>query len=312
MSKLKVAVIGIGYLGEFHAEKYKYNKNVDLIGVVDTDEKRCKKISKKFNTKSYKKYQDIINDIDAVSIVVPTNLHYKIAKFFIEHKKHVLIEKPFATNISQAKKLRDISKNNNTILQVGHLERFNKAFIGLKDKVKKPLFIECNRISPYKLRGTEVDVIKDLMIHDLDLIISLNSSRIKNVQANGINVLTNKIDIANARITFDNGCVCNLSSSRISDKVERKMRVFQKNSYFSLDFQKFVLDSYKKLTINNKKIIKKEQIEFPKNDSLKDEIQSFVDCIINNKKPIVTSLDGINALEYAIKISKLIKNDSAI
>jgi len=312
MSKLKVAVIGIGYLGEFHAEKYKYNKNVDLIGVVDTDEKRCKKISKKFNTKSYKKFQDIINDIDAVSIVVPTNLHYKIAKFFIEHKKHVLIEKPFATNISQAKKLRDISKKNNTILQVGHLERFNKAFIGLKDKVNKPLYIECNRISPYKLRGTEVDVIKDLMIHDLDLIISLNGSRIKNVQANGINVLTNKIDIANARITFDNGCVCNLSSSRISDKVERKMRVFQKNSYFSLDFQKFVLDSYKKLTINNKKIIKKEQIEFPKNDSLKDEIQSFVDCIINNKKPIVTSLDGINALKYAIKISKLIKNDSAI
>ena len=312
MSKLKVAVIGIGYLGEFHAEKYKYNKNVDLIGVVDTDEKRCKKISKKFNTKSYKKFQDIINDIDAVSIVVPTNLHYKIAKFFIEHKKHVLIEKPFATNISQAKKLRDISKKNNTILQVGHLERFNKAFIGLKDKVNKPLYIECNRISPYKLRGTEVDVIKDLMIHDLDLIISLNGSRIKNVQANGINVLTNKIDIANARITFDNGCVCNLSSSRISDKVERKMRVFQKNSYFSLDFQKFVLDSYKKLTINNKKIIKKEQIQFPKNDSLKDEIQSFVDCIINNKKPIVTSLDGINALKYAIKISKLIKNDSAI
>ena len=312
MSKLKVAVIGIGYLGEFHAEKYKYNKNVDLIGVVDTDEKRCKKISKKFNTKSYKKFQDIINDIDAVSIVVPTNLHYKIAKFFIEHKKHVLIEKPFATNISQAKKLRDISKKNNTILQVGHLERFNKAFIGLKDKVNKPLYIECNRISPYKLRGTEVDVIKDLMIHDLDLIISLNNSRVKNIQANGINVLTNKIDIANARITFDNGCVCNLSSSRISDKVERKMRVFQKNSYFSLDFQKFVLDSYKKLTINNKKIIKKEQIKFLKNDSLKDEIQSFIHCINNNKEPIVTSLDGINALEYAIKISKLIKNDSTI
>jgi len=161
MSKLRVAVIGIGYLGEFHAEKYKNNKNADLIGVVDTDEKRCQKISKKFNTQSFNKYQDIINNVDAVSIVVPTNLHYKIAKFFIEHKKHVLIEKPFATNVLQAKKLRDISKKNNTILQVGHLERFNKAFIGLKDKVKKPLFIECNRISPYKLRGTEVDVIKD-------------------------------------------------------------------------------------------------------------------------------------------------------
>ncbi len=145
------------------------------------------------------------------------------------------------------------------------------------------------------------------MIHDLDLVISLNNSRVKNIQANGINVLTSKIDIANARITFENGCVCNLSSSRISDKVERKMRVFQKNSYFSLDFQKFSLDSYKKLTVNNKKIIKKEQIQFPKNDSLKDEIESFIYCIKNNKKPIVTSLDGINALEYAIKISKLIK-----
>ena len=313
MSKVKIAVIGIGYLGEFHAQKYKANKNADLIGIVDINKKRCKEISNKIGVKSYSDYKEIINKIDAVSIVVPTNIHYKIAKYFIENKKHVLIEKPFASNVIEARKLKKISEKNKVLLQIGHLERFNKAFVELKDKVKNPLFIECNRISPFKIRGTEVNVIMDLMIHDLDIIMSLNKSKIKNIQANGISVLTNKTDIANARIVFEDNCVCSLSSSRISDKIERKMRLFQKNSYFSLDYQKSSLDTYIKIKSKNTISIKKTQNSFPKNDSLNNEIESFVKCIKNKKIAIVNASDGLNALTYAIKISNLIKkNDTTI
>ena len=307
MSKVKIAVIGIGYLGEFHAQKYKANKNADLIGIVDTNKQRSEEISNKIGVKSFNDYKSIINQVDAVSIVVPTNLHYKIAKFFIENKKHVLIEKPFASNTAEARKLKKISEKNKTILQIGHLERFNKAFVELKDKVKNPLFIECNRISPFKIRGTEVDVIMDLMIHDLDIIMSINKSKIKNIQASGISVLTSKTDIANARIVFEDNCVCNLSSSRISDKIERKMRVFQKNSYFSLDYQNSSLDTYNKIKNKNVINIEKRKNSFPKNDSLKDEIDSFLKCIKNNKKAVVDASDGLNALTYALKISNLIK-----
>jgi len=307
MSKVKIAVIGIGYLGEFHAQKYKANKDADLIGIVDTNKQRSEEISNKIGVKSYNDYKSIIDQVDAVSIVVPTNLHYKIAKFFIENKKHVLIEKPFASNTAEARKLKNISEKNQTILQIGHLERFNKAFVELKDKVKNPLFIECNRISPFKIRGTEVDVIMDLMIHDLDIIMSINKSKIKNIHASGISVLTNKTDIANARIVFEDNCVCNLSSSRISDKIERKMRVFQKNSYFSLDYQNSSLGTYKKIKNKNAVSIEKKEKSFPQNDSLKDEIDSFVKCIKNNKKAVVDASDGLNALTYALKISNLIK-----
>ena len=307
MSKVKIAVIGIGYLGEFHAQKYKANKNADLIGVVDTNKQRSEEISNSIGVKSYNDYKSIIDQVDAVSIVVPTNLHYKIAKFFIENKKHVLIEKPFASNTAEARKLKKISEKNKTILQIGHLERFNKAFVELKDKVKNPLFIECNRISPFKIRGTEVDVIMDLMIHDLDIIMSINKSKIKNIQASGISVLTSKTDIANARIVFEDNCVCNLSSSRISDKIERKMRVFQKNSYYSLDYQNSSLGTYKKIKNKNAVSIEKKEKSFPQNDSLKDEIDSFVKCIKNNKKAVVDASDGLNALTYALKISNLIK-----
>ena len=307
MSKVKIAVIGIGYLGEFHAQKYKANKDADLIGIVDINKQRSEEISNKIGVKSYNDYKSIIDQVDAVSIVVPTNLHYKIAKFFIENKKHVLIEKPFASNTAEARKLKNISEKNQTILQIGHLERFNKAFVELKDKVKNPLFIECNRISPFKIRGTEVDVIMDLMIHDLDIIMSINKSKIKNIHASGISVLTNKTDIANARIVFEDNCVCNLSSSRISDKIERKMRVFQKNSYFSLDYQNSSLGTYKKIKNKNAISIEKKEKSFPQNDSLKDEIDSFVKCIKNNKKAVVDASDGLNALTYALKISNLIK-----
>ena len=307
MSKVKIAVIGIGYLGEFHAQKYKANKSVELVGIVDVNKQRCGQISKKIGVKAYNDYKSIIDHVDAVSIVVPTHLHYKIAKYFINNKKHVLIEKPFTSSVKEARSLRKISEEKKIILQIGHLERFNQAFVKLSNNVKNPLFIECNRISPFKIRGTEVDVIMDLMIHDIDIAMTLNKSKIKNIQASGISVLTDKTDIANARIVFEDDCVCNLSSSRISDKIERKMRVFQKNSYFSLDYQNSSLDSYKKVKNNSIVSIEKTQVAFSQNDSLNDEIESFIGCIRNKNKVVVSSTDGINALKYALKISNLIK-----
>ena len=307
MSKVKVAVIGIGYLGEFHAQKYKANKDAELVAIVDTNRLRRDEISRQLGVKSYNNFESVLDKVDAVSIVVPTNLHYKTASYFIKKNKHVLIEKPFASTVSEAKKLKKLASKRNIVLQIGHLERFNKAFMKLKNEVKNPIFIECNRISPFKIRGTEVNVIMDLMIHDLDIVMSLNNSNIKNIQANGASVLTNKTDIANVRITFENGCVCNLSASRISEKIERKMRVFQKNSYFSLDYQDCNLDSYKKVISGKINKIEKNKNNFLNNDPLNEEIKSFIECTKKNKRPVVDAVDGIKALQYAIKISNLIK-----
>ena len=307
MKKIKVAVIGVGYLGKFHAEKYKINKKVDLVGVVDSNKERRTEISKKLNVPQFSNYKEVLPKVDAVSIAVPTNLHYEIGKIFLENGKHVLLEKPFTSTLAQAKTLGKIADNKKIILQIGHLERFNKAFLKLENIIQRPLFIECNRISPFKIRGTEVDVIMDLMIHDLDIILKLNKSNIKNIQAKGIKVLTNKADIANARITFENGCICNLSSSRISEKVERKTRIFQKNAYFSIDYQTNRLDTYTKESNKSIQSIKRKSYQYENNDSLKKEIESFIDCVKSKKSPIVSSKDGINALKYALQISNKIK-----
>ena len=307
MKKIKVAVIGVGYLGKFHAEKYKINKKVDLVGVVDSNKERRTEISKKLNVLQFSNYKEVLPKVDAVSIAVPTNLHYEIGKIFLESGKHVLLEKPFTSTLAQAKTLGKIADSKKIILQIGHLERFNKAFLKLENIIQRPLFIECNRISPFKIRGTEVDVIMDLMIHDLDIILKLNKSNIKNIQAKGIKVLTNKADIANARITFENGCICNLSSSRISEKVERKTRIFQKNAYFSIDYQTNRLDTYTKESNKSVQSIKRKSYQYENNDSLKKEIESFIDCVKSKKSPIVSSKDGINALKYALQISNKIK-----
>ena len=307
MKKIKVAVIGVGYLGKFHAEKYKINKKVDLVGVVDSNKERRTEISKKLNVLQFSNYKEVLPKVDAVSIAVPTNLHYEIGKIFLENGKHVLLEKPFTSTLAQAKTLGKIADSKKIILQIGHLERFNEAFLKLENIIQRPLFIECNRISPFKIRGTEVDVIMDLMIHDLDIILKLNKSNIKNIQAKGIKVLTNKADIANARITFENGCICNLSSSRISEKVERKTRIFQKNAYFSIDYQTNRLDTYTKESNKSVQSIKRKSYQYGNNDSLKKEIESFIDCVKSKKSPIVSSKDGINALKYALQISNKIK-----
>tara|TARA_B100000287_G_scaffold257822_1_gene242344 strand:- start:904 stop:1830 length:927 start_codon:yes stop_codon:yes gene_type:complete len=308
MNKLKVAVVGCGYLGKFHADKYKKNKNANLVGIVDINTKKFSELKNKFKVPILKDISEIIDKVDAVSIVTPTKDHFSIAKKFIKHKKHVFIEKPYTDSVEQARYLNNQAKKHNLVVQVGHLERFNKAFIELKQLIKKPLFIESNRLSPFKVRGSEIDVIMDLMIHDIDAAIALNKSKIRKISASGIKVITKSIDIANARIIFDNGCVANMSASRISSKIERKIRVFQHNSYFSLDYMNCELKIYRK--ISNQ--IKNKNMTFKNNDPIRDEIDSFIDSILNKKKVEVSGEDGLNALVIARKISKQITNDSSV
>ena len=319
MKKIKVAVIGVGYLGEFHADKYHANKSVDLIGVVDLDRKRRDAISKKLNISSFSDYTKVLDYVDAVSISVPTDLHFKIGKFFIENGKHVLIEKPFTNNLSEAIKLKSIAKKKGVVLQIGHIERFNKAYIKLEELVKNPLFIECNRISPFKVRGTEVDVIMDLMIHDLDIVLHVVKSPVKSINASGVSVLSNTPDIANARLEFENGCIANLTSSRISLKKMRKTRIFQEDAYISInflekDFQVVkIRDKHKgeaesslivKNNLGEEKVIFFENPEVQSINSIEAELNDFYGSIKFKSDSKVSLNDGIKALEVAEEIMR--------
>ena len=300
MKKIKVAVIGVGHLGQFHARIYSQLKNTELVAVCDTDIKRAKFIAGLNNTKAVFNYKKLLNNVQAVSIVVPTKLHYKIAKNFIKHKVHILIEKPITENLRQADELLKEAKKNKVIIQVGHVERFNAAVKALKKIIKKPKFIECHRLGPYSLRGTDVGVVLDLMIHDIDIILHIIKSKIKKIEAVGVSVLSKSEDIANARLTFSNKAVCNITASRISQEMTRKIRIFQKDTYVSLDYVLQEALIYRK----KGEIIEKKSIDIKKENPLKAEIESFIDCVIKNKKPLISGEEGRLALQVALKIIK--------
>jgi len=309
---LRTAVIGVGYLGEFHTQKYAALKNVALVGVVDTDITRAKEIAKQNKTQAFDRYHDIVDLVDAVSIVTPTQTHFEIGKFFLEHGKHVLMEKPITTTTDEAQILIDIAQKNHCVLQVGYLERFNPIILKARDRVTQPQFIESTRIMPFNPRNKDVNVVLDLMIHDIDLIHNLVDSPIVSIDANGAHVLTDKIDIANARIRFKSGCVANVTASRVSLKAERKMRVFQPDAYLSLDFQG------KQVSICTKgkgqmfpgiPNIKRDVFKAKKSDPLFDEIKAFVAAVQNNTVPLVTGKDGKQALETALKITDMVHAD---
>ena len=306
--KISIGVIGVGHLGQHHVKHYSNMDNINLLGVYDSDIVRGKKIANSYNTKYFEKANELMKKCDAISIVTPTESHYNVAKAAISNFNcNVFIEKPITETTIQADRLIEEAKKRGLIIQVGHIERLNPAVKVLDKYDLSPKFIDIQRLAPYTVRGTDVPVVLDLMIHDIDILLSLVKSRVKSIHASGVSILTNSIDIAHARILFENNCVCNLSSSRISDKVERKMRVFQKNEYYSLDYQNCILDSYKKVKKGSILGIEKTQDKFLDNDSLKEEIESFLNCISNKKKPIVNADDGINALQYALKISNIIK-----
>ncbi len=309
MKKLKCAVIGVGYLGKFHAQKYASLEGCELVAVVDSNPETARAIAEEHGCQALSDYQTLLGKVDAVSIVAPTTLHYSIALDFLHAGSHVLVEKPITVTVEEADGLIDAAKQSGVILQVGHLERFNAAVMALDLGEGRPLFIESHRLSPFNPRATDVSVVLDLMIHDIDIILEIIGSEVVRIDASGTSVLTRGIDIANARITFANGAVANVTASRVSLKSERKMRMFRPKSYISVDFQNRVLTRHK---IGEKEMypgipeIVTDEVTFDNGDALLDEIKHFVDCIGSGRQPMVSGEDGRRALATAIEISKLL------
>ena len=314
MKKLKVAVIGVGYLGKFHAQKYAALAETELVAVVDSYQPHAQTIAQQYYCEVLQDYRKLIGKVDAVSIVTPTTTHYEISKFFLEHGVHCLIEKPITVTVAEADSLINIAQAHQALIQVGHLERFNSAVVAIQDFLHEPKFIESHRIAPFTLRGTEVDVVLDLMIHDIDLIRFLVKSDIKSIQASGAPVLSEQIDIANARIEFLNGAVANVTASRAGLKQERMMRIFQNNAYLSVNLKDKSCSVYRKGSgemFPGIPDIHKESYEFPEDDAIKAEIVAFADSILNSKPIAVTGEDGKKALEIAHDITAIVKGQWA-
>lgn len=307
---IRTAVIGVGYLGKFHAQKYAQLKSANLIGVVDPDIETAKTLAESLGCDAFTDYQQILDKVDAVSIVAPTTLHHTIAADCLRKGIHVLVEKPMTTTVAEADELIELAREHQCLLQVGHLERFNAAVLALGDRLEQsPLFIESHRLAPFKPRATDVDVVLDLMIHDIDIILDFVKSDLTDIRASGASVLSGSIDIANARLEFANGCVANVTSSRVSQKSERKMRLFQKNAYIGIDFQEKSVDIYH--TGQGEMFpgipdIAHEVIKGGESDALLDEIKDFLDAIGNGRSPIVSGEDGRRALATAIQINQLV------
>ncbi len=311
MKQLRVGVVGVGYLGRFHAEKYVSMAEVDLVGVADTNMSQAASIAGKYRTTAYSTYQDLFGKVDAVSIVVPTPSHFTVAMDFLENDVDVLIEKPMTTTLEEADELIRFADSKGLIIQVGHLERFNPAVVALKDIVQKPMFIESHRLSIYKDRGTDVSVVLDLMIHDIDIILNFVRSEVSEIRAAGIPVIAETVDIANARLEFQSGCVANVTASRISIKNERKIRLFQKDAYVSVDFTRREITVIQQDSKKDDGLIPGMEIKqlcFTKADALKDEIKAFVQSVVNRKAPQVTGQMGRDALKIALNIMEQIKN----
>lgn len=310
MKTLKTAVIGVGYLGKFHAQKYHALKHSELICVCDQNADNAKLIAEDLECAYTTDYKTLLGKVDAVSIVVPTQLHFEVAKDFLENGSDVLVEKPITSTLEQARELVAIAKANGRKLQVGHLERFNPAMLALNDTLTSPLFIESHRVAPYNPRGADVSVILDLMIHDIDIILDIVDSTVKSISANGVKALSSDIDIASARIEFENGCVANVTASRASLKSERIMRIVQEDTYINLDFQNKSLTTYSKS--KDKEMfpgvadIETNTQTFEQGDALLAEIESFLNTIQTDSIPVVSGEDGLRALETANQITELL------
>jgi len=309
MSILKTAVIGVGYLGKFHAQKYAALPQSKLIAVCDSNLEVAQTIASEQNVDVCDNYMDLIGKVDAVSIVVPTQKHYEVAKPFLENGIHVLLEKPITSTVAQAQELVDIAKANDALFQIGHLERFNPAIMAVNHVLDKPMFIESHRVAPFNPRGADVNVILDLMIHDIDIILNFVGSPVKHIDASGVPVLSDDVDIANVRIQFENGCVANVTASRVSLKSERKMRIFQHDAYVTIDFQNKQLGIHRKgngeMFPGVADIESKEQT-FEQGDALLSEIDAFLTSINTRQPPVVSGEDGLRALQTAIEISQLL------
>lgn len=313
MEKLRVGVVGVGYLGKFHAQKYSHMADVDLVGVVDVDAQQSQNVAQDNGTAYFVDHRLLFGKVDAVSIAAPTPAHFEIAKDFLDQGVDVLIEKPITSTLEDADTLIQIAQSRGLIIQVGHLERFNPAVVALEGKINQPRFIESHRLSIFQGRCTDVSVVLDLMIHDIDLILNLVHSEIKNVNAAGISVISGNIDIANARLEFANGAVANVTASRISAKNERKIRLFQKDAYLSIDFANHritVVQPDKSQVGGIIPGMKIEQVDIAKGDALDDELKAFVQAVRHRHQPLVTGQMGRDALKTALSIMAQIQETS--
>jgi len=303
MRKIRIGVVGLGRLGSIHAKIYSTLENVELAGICDSNENIARNTAETFKTNwscDYKKLLD--NNLDAVSIVTPTAFHYETAKFFPQNKIHVLIEKPITRTLKEAGDLIKIAAKNRLIIQVGHVERFNSAIQAIEKFSNKPRFIEVHRLGPFTPRVKDVGVVLDLMIHDIDIVMGLTKSKVKSIDSLGMKILTDYEDIANARIRFQNGTVCDLTASRITSDSMRKIRIFQDDCYISIDYMTQEALIYKKI---NGQIVS-EKIDIQKEAPLQKELASFIDCVANNRKPVVSGKEAYEALKVALEILKKI------
>lgn len=304
--KIRAAVVGVGYLGKWHAEKYASLDNVDLIAVVDTNEVQAAAVAEKVGARACTDYRELFGQVDAISIAVPTPLHYEVAKAFLENGVDLLIEKPITTTVKQADELIALAASNQRIIQVGHLERFNPAVVAVRDLVHDPVFIESNRLSIYQPRGTDVSVVHDLMIHDIDLILHFIKSDISFCHALGTPLVSDSVDIANAHLVFANGAVANVTASRISGKTERKIRLFQKDGYISIDFANRSITHIRQASEGGDNCpipgMHIEHRTFDQGDALMAEISSFVYAVETRGEPEVSGQMGRNALNLAVDI----------
>lgn len=307
MQKIRAAVVGVGYLGRFHAQKYAQAEGCELVAVVDARPEAREAVAKELNTQGFADHRELIGRVDAVSVVTPTPAHFGIARDFLAAGVHVLVEKPITETPAEAQDLINLAKTQKRVLQVGHLERFNAAILAAEPYINTPRFIECHRLAPYKERGTDVNVVLDLMIHDIDIVQTIVGAPIASIDAIGTKVFSDEIDIANARIRFENGCVANATASRVSLKTERKLRVFEDDCYLSLDLQQKIL------TLLRKRSAPLEPGQLPmsideqsleQGDALKAEIESFLNCIRSGKPPVVGGEAGLRALETAMRITE--------
>ncbi|MGB2601356.1 MAG: Gfo/Idh/MocA family oxidoreductase [Candidatus Omnitrophota bacterium] len=303
MDKIRIAVIGTGHLGSFHAKVYSNiakKSGIELIGVCDKNKKAAKEVGKRYNVPYYTNYHELLDKVDAVSIVVPTTLHHEVARDFLKAGVHVLVEKPMAKTLEEADELIQLAEDKDLILQVGHIERFNSAVRAIEPLMLKPKFIECQRLGSIKRkkRIKDVGVVLDLMIHDIDIILGLVNSTVKEIEAVGISTVSDHEDLANVRLTFHNNVIADITASRVTKEETRKIRIFQEQSYILLDFQH--QEAF--LFLKSDEELDKQRIRIRKKDALKVELKSFIDCVRKNKKPIVSGHEGRQALEVALAI----------
>jgi predicted dehydrogenase len=309
MQKVRTAVIGVGYLGRFHAQKYAVLPDSQLVAVADADPDVRNRVAAELGAKAVADYREILGEVDAVSIATPTPLHYPIARECLERGIHVLVEKPITQTLEEARSLVELSAKAGRILQVGHLERFNAAILALAGTLGRPRFIESHRLAPFKERGTDVNVVLDLMIHDIDLIQSLVGAPIESIDAVGASVFSAGLDIANARIRYANGCVANTTASRVSMKMERKLRMFQDDAYISIDLQQKILTVVRKPSPGSdapRGQVVIEERTYEQGDALRMEIEAFLRAIREGTPPVVSGEDGLRALETAIRITEMV------